>query len=293
MAGITGTTQITVTAREVDFVTRFEKNWDALRQILGIMRPIKKAPGTTLRSYITSLTLESGSVAEGATIPFSQAEITEAYKSDVVISKYAKAVTLEAVQKYGADIAVEKTDEEFLNELQNSVLTQFYTFLNTGSLVGTATTFQAALAKAKGEVLNKFASIRRTVTDVVAFVNVLDFYDYIGAADITVQTAFGMQYVKDFMGYGTIFLLSASDVARNTVLACPVENIDLYYIDPNDSDFAKLGLTYTVSGVTNLIGFHANGNYTNATGESYALMGLRLWAEYLDGIAKITINSGN
>ena len=173
------------------------------------------------------------------------------------------------------------------------MLTQFYTFLNTGSLVGTATTFQAALAKAKGEVLNKFASIRRTVTDVVAFVNVLDFYDYIGAAEITVQTAFGMQYVKDFMGYGTIFLLSASDVARNTVIACPVENIDLYYIDPNDSDFAKLGLTYTVSGVTNLIGFHANGNYTNATGESYALMGLRLWAEYLDGIAKITINSGN
>lgn len=293
MAGITGTTQITVTAREVDFVTRFEKNWDALRQVLGIMRPIKKAPGTTLRTYTTSLTLESGAVAEGATIPFSQAEITEAYKDDVVISKYAKAVTLEAVQKYGADIAVEKTDEEFLNELQNSVLTQFYTFLNTGSLVGTATTFQAALAKAKGEVLNKFASIRRTVTDVVAFVNVLDFYDYIGAAEITVQTAFGMQYVKDFMGYGTIFLLSASDVARNTVIACPVENIDLYYIDPNDSDFAKLGLTYTVSGVTNLIGFHANGNYTNATGESYALMGLRLWAEYLDGIAKITINSGN
>lgn len=293
MAGITGTSQITVTAREVDFVSRFEKNWEALREILGIMRPIKKAPGTTLRSYTTSLTLESGEVAEGATIPFSQATITEAYKDDVVISKYAKAVTLEAVQKYGADIAVEKTDEEFLNELQNAVLTQFYTFLNTGSLTGTATSFQAALAKAKGEVLNKFASIRRTVTDVVAFVNVLDFYDYIGAAEISVQTAFGMQYVKDFMGYGTIFLLSASDVARGTVLACPVENIDLYYIDPNDSDFAKLGLTYTVSGVTNLIGFHANGNYTNATGESYALMGLRLWAEFLDGIANITINSGN
>lgn len=293
MAGITGTSQITVTAREVDFVTRFEKNWEALRNILGIMRPIKKAPGTTLRAYTTSITLESGNVAEGQTIPFSQATITEAYKDDVVISKYAKAVTLEAVQKYGADIAVEKTDEEFLNELQNSVLTQFYTFLNTGSLTGTATSFQAALAKAKGEVLNKFASIRRTVTDVVAFVNVLDFYDYIGAAEITVQTAFGMQYVKDFMGYGTIFLLSASDVARGTVLACPVENIDLYYIDPNDSDFAKLGLVYTVSGVTNLIGFHANGNYGNATGESYALMGLRLWAEYLDGIANITINSGN
>ena len=40
-----------VTAREVDFVTRFADNWDALRNILGIMRPIKKAPGTQLVSY--------------------------------------------------------------------------------------------------------------------------------------------------------------------------------------------------------------------------------------------------
>ena len=126
MAGTTGTSQISVTAREVDFVSRFEQNWEALRNILGIMRPIKKAPGTTLRAYTASITLESGSVAEGQTIPLSQATVTEAYKDDVVISKYAKAVTLEAVQKYGADIAIEKTDEAFLNELQNSVLTQFY-----------------------------------------------------------------------------------------------------------------------------------------------------------------------
>ena len=35
-----------VTAREVDFVTRFDDNWDALRNILGIMRPIRKAPGS-------------------------------------------------------------------------------------------------------------------------------------------------------------------------------------------------------------------------------------------------------
>ena len=40
----------TIAAREVDFVTRFNKNWDALREILGIMRPIRKAPGTVLTS---------------------------------------------------------------------------------------------------------------------------------------------------------------------------------------------------------------------------------------------------
>ena len=36
------TNDIQVTAREIDFVTRFERNWEHLREILGIMRPIKK-----------------------------------------------------------------------------------------------------------------------------------------------------------------------------------------------------------------------------------------------------------
>ena len=94
------------------------------------------------------------------------------------------------------------------------------------------------------------------------------------------------------MGYGTLFLLPAAQVERGKVLATPVENIDLYYIDPGDSEFARLGLNYTTQGETNLIGFHAQGNYSTAVGESYALMGMALWAEYLDGIAKITVSAG-
>ena len=133
--------------------------------------------------------------------------------------------------------------------------------------------------------------MRKTVTEVVGFANVLDFYDYLGAANITVQTQFGLTYIKDFMGYSTLFLLSAPDIARGKVIALPVENIDLYYIDPSDSEFAQLGLNYAVQGETNLIGFHAEGNYSTAVGESYALMGMTLWAEYLDGIAVINVGT--
>ena len=291
MAGVTKVANIDVHVREVDFVSRFSKNWDALRQIMGIMRPIKKAPGTQLVSYTASVTLEDGDVDEAAQIPFSVANVTEAYKSDVDIKKYAKAVSIEAVNKYGAKIAIEKTDDEFLNQLQISVLTQFYTFLNTGSLTGSAATWQKALAKAKGDVLDKFNKMRKTVTDVVAFVNVNDLYAYLGEASITVQSAFGLQYIKDFMGYKTMFLLSEPDITEGTVIAVPVENIDLYYVDPGDSDFAQLGLDYTVDGETNLIGFHAEGNYGKAIGESYALMGMKLWAEYLDGIAVVSVNA--
>lgn len=286
---LTKVENIDVTVRELDFVTRFGKNWEALRQILGIMRPIRKTPGTKLVSYTATVTLEDGDVGEGVEIPYSQAAVTEAAKGDIEMFKYAKAVSIEAVSKYGAENAVQRTDDEFLNELQNKVLTDFYTFLNTGTLTGHESTWQMALAMAKGKVLDKFNKLRRTVTNVVGFANVLDAYKYIGAAGITVQTAFGIQYIKDFMGYSTLFLLSAPDIAVGTVIALPVENIDLYYIDPADSDFAKLGLKYTVEGETNLIGFHAQGNYNTAVGESFALMGMKLWAEYLDGIAVVTV----
>ena len=286
-----------VTAREVDFVTRFNDNWDALSQILGIMRPIRKAPGTQLISYTASVDLESGDVGPGKVIPYSKATITQASKENLTIKKYAKAVPIEDVDKYGAEIAVEKSDDAFLTKLQNVVMGDFYTFLNTGSLAGTAATWQAALAKAQGEVLNKFSGMAKDVTSVVGFANILDAYDYLGAADITVQTQFGINYIKDFMGYSTLFLLPATisgstGIARNTVLATPVENIDLYYIDPGDSEFARLGLNYTTQGETNLIGFHAQGNYSTAVGETYAIMGMKLWAEYLDGIAKITVSAG-
>lgn len=290
----TTTTQFsTVNAREIDFVTRFADNWDALRQILGIMRPIRKAPGTKLVAYTATGTLQSGAVEEGDEIPYSQFSVAEAAKSDITIEKYAKAVTIESVAKYGAAIAVEKTDEEFLNQLQSGVLTKFYNFLNTGSLTDTATTWQEALAIAKGSVLDKFATIQKTVTDVVGFANIMDAYKYLGSANITVQTAFGVSYVQNFMGYSTLFLLPGNLIAPNKVIATPVENIDLYYIDPGDSEFAQLGLNYTTDGETNLIGFHAEGNYSHAVGESYALMGMTLWAEYLDGIAVITVSASN
>ena len=278
-----------ISAREIDFVSRFSQNWDALKAILGISRPIRKEPGTTLVSYNAKVTLADGTVAAGNVIPYSKYTLTKAAKADLTIEKYAKAVPIEDVNKYGAEIAIEKSDDAFLNELQSKVLTRFFTFLNTGSLKSSEATWQRALAMAKGNVLNKFNTLRKTVTDVIGFANVLDFYKYLGDAPITTQTLNGLTYVQNFMGYSTLILLSAPDIAEGTVIAVPVENIDLYYSDPGDSGFAKLGLEYTVQGETNLIGFHANGNYSTAVGESFAIMGMELWAEYLDGIAVVTV----
>ena len=149
---VTTSAQFTTSAREVDFVSRFADNWDALRNILGIMRPIRKAPGTKLVSYKASVDggLKGGTVDEGDEIPFTKMKVEPVAYGDIDIDKYAKSVTIESVAKYGADVAVEKTDEAFLVALQNKVLTDFYTFLGTGTLKVTEKTWQRALAMAKG-----------------------------------------------------------------------------------------------------------------------------------------------
>lgn len=281
---------IQVTAREIDFVTRFERNWEHLREILGIMRPIKKQPGAVLKSKYAEGTLQSGNVGEGEEIPYSKFTVKEKTYAEMTIEKYAKAVSIEAIKDHGYENAVQMTDDEFLFQLQTDVTGRFYDYLKTGTLTSTETTFQMALAMAKGRVENKFKQMHRNVTGVVGFVNILDVYEYLGAAEITIQNQFGFQYIKDFMGFNTIFLLSDSEIPRGQVIATPVENIVLYYVDPNESDFARAGLVYTVSGETNLIGFHTQGNYHTAVSEAFAVMGLTLFAEYIDAIAVITID---
>lgn len=289
-ANLIMTNDIQVTAREIDFVTRFERNWQHLRDILGIMRPIKKQPGAVLKSKYAEGTLQSGKVAEGEEIPYSKFTVKEKTYVEMTIEKYAKAVSIEAIKDHGYENAVQMTDDEFLFQLQTDVTSRFYDYLKTGTLTSTETTFQMALAMAKGRVENKFKQMHRNVTGVVGFVNILDVYEYLGAAEITIQNQFGFQYMKDFMGFNTIFLLSDSEIPRGQVIATPVENIVLYYVDPNESDFARAGLVYTVSGETNLIGFHTQGNYHTAVSEAFAVMGLTLFAEYIDAIAVITID---
>lgn len=74
---LTNAAAIAVTAREIDFVTRFAKNWEHLREIMGIMRPIRKTPGAVLKSKKATMVLQSGTVGEGEEIPYSKATIVE------------------------------------------------------------------------------------------------------------------------------------------------------------------------------------------------------------------------
>ena len=284
----TTTTQITTEVKELDFVTRFEQTWEALREILGIMRPVRKTPGTKLVASKAEIVLQDGNVAEGDEVPLSQAKVTPVVFEDLTLEKFRKRVTAEAVAKFGAKVAVQKTDDALLNELQGNVMDRFYAFALTGTLTSEEDTFQMALSMAVTMAKDKFKKLHLNYGSVVAFVNTLDAGRYLGAAQISTQTEYGIEYLKNFLGADVVII--SSEIPEGKVIATPVDNIILYYIDPSDADFEELGLYYTTSaGETNLIGIHKEGVYGRVSGATHALMGMKFFSEYIAGIAVVTI----
>lgn len=288
---MTGQTQIQVRAREIDFVTSFGKNLQALLDVMGITRMIRKENGSVLKTKKVSGTLQSGEVAEGDEIPLSQYTVEETPFDTIRIEKYRKGVSIEAIAEKGYDAAVQSTDDEFKSDLINKVSDRFYAQLKAGSLVGHETTWQMAVAMAIGKVIDKFQKMKRTATGVALWVNTLDVYKYIGAANITLQTAFGFKYIQDFMGADVVFI--SSEIPENVVVATPLNNIVAYYVDPGDSEFVRAGLQYTTDTETGFIGFHAQGTYERAISDMFAIMGLRLFCEYQDAIAYIAVGSSD
>lgn len=284
------TSNIAGNPREIDFVTKFGDSWAALLEIMGVSNMIAQQPGTALHVRKGGITLAS-TVGEGELIPLSSASITDELIGTITLEKYKKEVTMESIQKFGYDIAIEKSDKAFASALRKNVTDKFYDFLATGTLSVSASTTQMGLALANGNVRNAFRALNLDITGVVGWVNILDFYTYLGGASITVQNVFGYNYVKDFLGYDVLFLCSDEEVETGKIYATAIENIIGYYIDVASSDFSRAGLNFTTDPVSPIIGVHVEGDYDYAGSEMTAVMGITVAAEYLSGIANVTVSA--
>lgn len=295
LTNLTKNANIDTVKRTILFLTRFNDEWTGIRNLLGALRPIRRAPGTQLKAKRATVNLESGAVDEGDLIPLSLANVVEIPMGTIDIKKHAKSVSIEAIDGHGYDDSILRTDQEFRRKLVSSVQNTFYDFLLTGTLTGAGAGLQAAIARAEGLVRNKWDSMDKGLSDIVGFANILDVYDYLGKANISTQTQFGMEYVENFLGLRRLFL--TSKVPEGKVLATPADNIIMYYVDPSESDFARAGLVYTTisdipgapAGAVNLVGFRTEPDYTRATSNTFAIMGITLFAEYIDGIAAVDI----
>ena len=182
--------------REVDFAYRFAENIKGLVKALGITRPIAKQAGTVLKAYKTTGTLVDGNVAEGDLIPLSHYKTEPVTFGEITLKKYRKAASAESIITGGFDQAVTKTDNRAVKDVQKTVKSDFYNFLASGTGAATGATFQAACAQVRGQLEILFEDQE---VEPVYFVNPLDIADYLGTANITTQTAFGMTYFEDFL----------------------------------------------------------------------------------------------
>lgn len=271
--------------RDVDFTERFTTGIETLMKMLGVTRKIEKKAGEALKVYKVTGTLASGAVAEGEVIPLSKYKTTYTAIGEAALNKWRKVTTAEAISEKGYGQAVNDTNDKMLKDIQKGIRKNFVTFLGTGTGKANGVGLQAAMAQVWGQMQVLFED---TSIETVYFMNPLDVADYLGSAQISTQTAFGMSYIQNFLGMGTAIL--ASDIPKGKIYATAAENIVLYYIPVTSADMAQ-GFALT-SDATGLIGIHTGPTYDNLSVETVAASGVGLFAEKLDGIVVGTINVG-
>ena len=274
-----------VRAREIEFVTLFGESIKKLVEALGVTRKIPKQAGYTLKAYKATGTLQPGTVAEGDLIPLSKYQTEAVSYAEIVLKKWRKATSAEAIIEKGYDQAVQMTTDRMLKDVQKGIRSDFFTFLATGTGTATGATFQAALAQAWGQLQVLFED---DSIEAIYFMNPLDVADYLATAQISTQTAFGMTYVENFLGLGTVIF--DSKVPQGTIYATAKDNIVLYYVPVNGADLEN-AFSFTAD-QTGLIGIHEEPDYKHMTAEDTVMSGVVLFAERLDGIVKSTITPG-
>lgn len=273
-----------------EFVRAFDDDVRKLVEVLGIFEPIRRAPNTALKYYETSGTLQAGAVGEAEDIPLSKYSRSGEHIASLSWSKWAKETTLEAVSANGYEEAVAATDKQFIKDIQKGIRKKMYDFLKTGTgrvkLGGdsevVANTLQATLANIWAQMELDFEN---TDASPLYFANPVDIAGYLGTAQITTQTAFGMTFISDFLGMYPMVL--ASDVPAGKIITTPRENLHLYYAHASEAE----GFDFESRDETGYVGIHHEPTYRNMTFQTYAVSALAPFCDYLDKIYISTIGS--
>ena len=271
-----------VVTRVADFNIQFVEGLKKLTEALGITRKIPVQEGATLKQVVVTGTLEDGNVAEGELIPLSKYETEEVPVGEVKLNKWRKGTTAEAILKGGYDQAVGATTDKMVKDIQKGIRGDLFTFMATGTGTASGSGLQAALANAWGKLAVLFDD---DAVESAYFLNPMDVADYLGGAQVTMQTAFGMTYIENFLGLGDVFL--NSNVPEGKFYATAKENIVMYYVNVSASELARaFGLTTDETGY---IGINEYPDKDTARVMDLVMSGITFFPERKDGIVVGTI----
>ena len=270
--------------REVDFVQQFtHQSLNKLIEVLGVTRKIPMQEGSTMYLYtVTGSLVNDGVVDEGEVIPLSQYEETKTPVGEITLKKWRKAVSAEAIKKTGYNNSVRNTDAKMLKDVQAGIRADFFGLLNnpiTGSTTITGAGLQEALANAWAQLQVLFED---DTAEAVYFLNPLDVAPYLAKANISTQTAFGMNYVEDFLGLGTVIL--SARITQGTFAATAKENIVMYYLTMGGDIADAFQLTADELGYIGIKSGYQNEE--RAQIESLVMSGIQFFVEYAAGVVK-------
>ena len=298
MAAITNTVTSTDmnVALDQELIMRFTNEYNRLAEILGIFAPEVMAAGTALYQLKITGTLNeqkdgdngasSGDAyVEGDLVALSKFSASKVPVGDLTYKPYRRMTTAQAIQKAGYGVAVMRTDNKMLVAVQNKIVADFFTFLANGTGTASGVGLQDTCAQVDAKLGDTLETNNDATAGIVHFMSRQDAADYLGKAQITTQTAFGMTYMQNFLGFTNVFL--TNKVAKGMIYATPIENIRIF-----GADFGELsqgGLVYQQDS-NGLIGVAHAPVYDRVSTETNILTGMKLFAEVQDYIVKGTIS---
>ena len=286
MAETNLTTTADLVAQSVVFVDQFSEGIQTLLSALGVVRLQPMTTGSQIKIYKSEVTKVDGNVAEGEIIPLGKVTRKLANTLTLGFKKYRKVTTIEAIQAAGGVTpAIVDTDNKLLREVQKDVKKDLFDYITKSDANKTTASgddFQKAMAAALGQLSVKWEDYD---TQTVAFANPLDLYGWLGNQTISVQSAFGLQYIQNFLGFNTIILSAA--IPQGTIATTVADNINYYY-----APISSVGQLFNMtSDETGLIGVTHDAVNNNLSYETVVTMANVLTTERLDGIVLSTIGS--
>lgn len=280
-------TSADLVAQSIDFVEQFSDNVSTLLKAMGNVRMHPMANGTLIQTYKKEVTpADNRTVDEGEVIPLTKVKRTKGDQYELKLTdKLRKTTTFEAIQKDGFDQAVAYTDTQLLGVAQKNAKKDLFNALTTSGTTSTeGTGLQPAISKGLGKLATLFEDTDN-VGKTIAYINPNDLYGYLGNAQITTQTAFGLKYLQNYLNVDVVFM--SASISEGKVVMTVDSNMNFYYVDMRGEAGRTFGMKVDETG---LIGVTHKQTQESLSYDTIAAGGWLLIPERTDGIVTSTIN---
>lgn len=265
-------------------VNRLKKDFGDFRRVFGILSP--RPSRGTVEIYGSTVTRGGKQPEPGAIIPRTKVERKKLRDVPFDIDPAVTTTPAQTIAKVGRTVAVGMTDQAFVEDLKakkrDELFTQMFS-VATPTEAKQGTGLQGALAYSRSGARKYFEDISITP---ISFVSEDDWANYAATAPVPVSTptVFGLTYVQNFLGTGTVVIHPRCPVGY--VYTTAQENLNCAYLS-NSGDLAStFGLTFDDMG---LVGITHQIAADRASVDTLAITGLMFYMEDESGMVRSKI----